>query len=88
MSYTVIAILVIGALFVATRVVRLAHVVDVLRSVAPDQNEAKAHMRARELARSGEIVEGDDTEAVGVALALALREAESEARGLDVDRPV
>lgn len=87
MSWFAVTILLVGGLFIASRVVRLAHLVDVLRSVSPESRTAEAEVRARELAAvDGE--DGDDAETVGVALALALREAEAEARGRDMDAPV
>ena len=85
MSTFSIVILSIGAIFIASRLVRLLHLAGTLRTAEPDQQAAEAAQRARDLASNG--TEEDDARAVGVALALALREAESEARGRDVDTP-
>jgi len=86
MGWFSIVILTVGAIFIASRLVRLLHLAGTLRSVTPDQQSAEAEQRARDLA-AGPSAE-DDAQAVGVALALALREAESEARGRDVDSPL
>ena len=86
MSWFTVVILVVGAVFVASRVVRLVHLAGTLRSVPVDQQAAEAEARAKMLTDGG--AAEDDAQAVGVALALALREAESEARGLDVDSPL
>jgi len=86
MNWFSIVILSVGAIFIASRLVRLLHLAGTLRSVAPDQQVAEVEQRARDLASGS--AEEDDAQAVGVALALALREAESEARGRDVDSPL
>jgi hypothetical protein len=88
MTVFAIAILLVGVIFIASRVVRLVHLSDVLRSSSPDQQSAEAELRARALAEGGPAGEEDDARVVGIALALALREAEAEARGHDVDSPL
>ncbi len=86
MSWFSVAILVIGAVFIASRLVRLVHLGGTLRSVPSEQQSAEAELRAHLLAEGG--ADGDDAQAVGVALALALREAEAEANGREVDSPL
>ena len=86
MSTFSIVILSVGAIFIASRLVRLLYLAGTLRSVTPGEQAADAEQRARDLV-TGES-EDDDAQAVGVALALALREAESEARGREVDSPL
>jgi hypothetical protein len=88
MTVFAIAILLVGAIFIASRVVRLVHLADVLHSASPDQQSAEAELRARALADGGAADGDDDARVVGIALALALREAEAEARGHDVDSPL
>lgn len=84
MGYFAVTILVVGALFVASRLVRLLHLWSVLRTATPEQQHAEIAIRAKEL---GDSDDADDAETVGVAIALALREAEAEQHGRELDGP-